>query len=121
MYITCSVCYHLYVSIGTMCACDECVCMFAVFIYMQCNVISCLLHVYMYIVWVLHSFIIFIITKSLSVLYCFSYCYYYYLLIVSSFIPREAKNTDFSASKPRPSRMRSSQAHLEAGPVIYSY
>ena len=47
---------------------------------------------YMYIVWVLHSFIIFIVTKSLSVLYCFSYCYYYFfILFVLPLFSREAK------------------------------
>ena len=35
--------------------------------------------------------LIFIITKSLSVLYCFSYCYYYYLLIVLPFISQRSK------------------------------
>ena len=122
-----SECYHLYVSIGVLYVCMWFVCIFMLWISTVAVSMMCMfaVFIYMYIVWVLHSFNIFYNHKEpvslLIVYYCFSYCYYYYLLIVSSFIPRKAKNTDFSASKLRPSRMRTSKAHLEAGPVIYSY
>ena len=63
--------------------------------------------------------IIFIITRAWinALVIAITIIFYLCCLLIS----RKAKIVGFSASKPRPSRMRSSQAHLEAGQVIYSY
>ena len=134
MYITCTVCvglvymlissecYHLYVSIDVLCVHVVCMYIHIVDKYTVAVSVMCKFAVYVHVhcMGFVQCYYFYNHKEPVSLLIV----YYYFITIIFKLcclLFPEKQKTDFSASKLRPSRMRSLKAHLEAGPVIYSY